>query len=154
MIKIVFKSRLRGRALLVVLLALCCLEGLYLKHLWEKAAKPELGFLLKVGSSFVVAWRDPDFGFESKVFPSLEDAMGRVDGLGLNLAIRGNTTLEYMSLKDRHGKFVLHWKTFEMRQLNRMTFNSEREAVYFANAIRRGAYTPSPFGHSVFLARK
>jgi len=117
--------------------------------------KPVLGFLIKYGNEYLIAWkavRDPDFN--TRTYSKLSDAVAFANS-ELNLRISpvpmGKHEVENVWMEDRFGTYQVFWKTVDLDLLHRLTFNRRADAVFFANAFRRGDYTPSPFGHSILL---
>ena len=137
---------------------LIALEFCFGVYLW-KNTKPKviLGFLVKNGQEYVVAWKDDVNGYTTHSYRSLSDArrFAREElklSEGINPVLDGS--LERAWVQDRSGGFVVLWKTMTFRGLHQLTFNSWEDANYFMGALRQGFYTPSPYGHSIlFLPR-
>jgi hypothetical protein len=113
------------------------------------------GYMVKDGHGFGIGWRDRWDALNYKWFPSFDGAKTYAEN-ELHLA-GGRVTsdtfeTESVWVQDRYGTYIVLWKTTHSRFLNQLTFNGKKEADYFASEFRRGAYTPSPFGHSVYLA--
>ena len=112
------------------------------------------GFLIKNGNSYVVAWRLSKSVYDSRKFSTLKEAVSFAK-TDLNLSDSSHPTsnpnLEHLWVEQRFGDYALFWKTTGYRLLHRMTFQSPDDANFFADAFRRGHYTPSPFGHSLLL---
>jgi len=75
-------------------------------------------------------------------------------GLVLKSHVLASEELEYVSLQDRSGTYILHWKAFRLPNLHQMTFFSRDEAVYFARAIKKGAYVRSPLGYALLFSAR
>ncbi len=146
-----FNPRISRGLALILLIAV---EGIIAFVLFTLPTNIPFGYLIKTGPNYLVAWRDPDIGLQSRNFSVLLDALQFADE-SLNLHVktgsRPDIELEYLDLQDRFGGFVLLWKTFQVDFLNQITFQRKSDALYFAHAFRSGAYSPSPFGHSVLL---
>ena len=137
-------------------MAVVVVELLLAALVWNHA-KPQnvvVGFLVKNGSRYVIAWKDEYAGYNSRSYGTLKDALHFLnDDLKLSRGRNpiANDELEFVQLQDRFGAFVLIWKTINISILNRLTFQSEADARYFVSAFKQGGYTPSPFGHSVLF---
>jgi len=140
--------------LLVLVLMLEFTVSVYLWRTW----KPDtaVGFLVKKGSEYVVAWRDvgTEQNYYYKTVSSLNEALEFANE-ALNLSASRNVIsdaeLEHIWMDERFGNYVLLWKTANIPYLHQLTFQNYHDAKYFSEAFRKGAYTPSPFGHSVLL---
>ena len=116
--------------------------------------KPQHGFLIKHGNQYVVAWKPGEFPVEMATHESLADAVRFArNELKLHSGYNPRTSLnvEHAWLRSDNGQFRLYWKSWEFPNLNRLTFQNERDALYFYNAFRSGAYTGSPIGHAIAL---
>jgi hypothetical protein len=109
-------------------------------------------FLIKNGKDYVVFWSE-DGTYDSRHYSELRKAIDFAKmELGLEQAPSTNgMDIERLWIQDRFGAFVVMWKTFRFPYLNQLTFNRESDAKFFEAAFRSGAYSPSPFGHSVLL---
>lgn len=158
MLKTLHSIRFRGRARLFVFLALAVAEGLYGWHLWEASRiNPDSGYLLKVGHKYMLVWTLGQMNYDSLLYPDMGEALAYArEHLNLDVGrySYGSPELEWLSLDDRSGAYLLQWKTFEVGMLHQLTFWDRAEATRFALAIREGAYAPSPFGHSLLLRPK
>jgi len=150
------KSKIEKKNRLGALVLVAAFELMLGIFVWNHT-KPRsviLGFLVKNGNSYVLAWKDEETGYESHSYPSLKDALQVAQG-DLKLAPGHNPIIEqeveHVWLDDRSGAYVLLWKTNNFSFLNQLTFQSHDDALFFENAFRRGSYTPSPFGHSVLF---
>lgn len=130
---------------------------LFVRLVSEKDPSFPYGYLLKVGSRFVVAMKDPAEPYTYHMFSyvSLADALrflsaelkmkeGRAGGYRLKL--------DYINLVDRFSSTIVLWKAAGYPILNRLSFLDPSEAAYFAEAFKRGSYSPSPFGHSLIFS--
>src|SRR5690606_36333932 len=122
----IFRTPIRGRARVLLLCVAVVAEAAFAACLWESGKeRPTHGYLMKVGPRFVVAWTRGDRHFDTTVYGSLEDAVrfaGEELGLTIGKHLWASPELEYLSLKDRFGTYVLHWKTFDSSFLNQLTF--------------------------------
>lgn len=146
-------KKLRFRLLLVLALLEACL----LTRAWHRdagAPKPNLGFLLKNGGRYTVAWKVKKEDFQTRDYVRLSDALKFARELGLSEGINpfAEHEMEH-AWKDqrRSGNTVVVWKTIRQPQVNQLTFDDETEATFFLKAFQRGSYTPSLFGHSILL---
>lgn len=146
----------RKRRHVRLLLALVGLELAVLGHLWirNQPAKVIMGFLIKNGSQYTVAWKREKQDYETRDYASLKDALKFVRS-ELKLSEGRNPIpeheLEHVWVDSRFGGTVLLWKSLRYTFLNQLTFQNSEEAGFFLKAFRRGAYAPSIFGHSIVL---
>lgn len=136
-----------------ILAGLVVLEGILAVYI--RSPKPiTLGFLSRTGKEYKVVWREPGEGILERSFSELSRAIQFAKNT-LNLRVGRNPKLdwelEYLDVQDRYGGYVLLWKTFEVNFLFQMTFQNQKDALYFAKAFREGSYSPSPVGHSILL---
>jgi len=151
------RIRFVGKARLWVIGLLALLEAALVGVLWTHSkSRTEIGYLIKVGTKYVLAWKDNDSRFDSAVYASLGDAVRFADELGLRRGrnVMDTGDVEYLAFNDRPAGFVVQWKIFQQPFLNQLTFNSQSEAKYFVDSIRDGSYSPSPFGHSLLFVPK
>lgn len=139
----------------MVLAVVVALEVLFTIFLWQRS-KPGavLGFLIKNGDHFTIAWRDTLHGYESQDVPTIEAALKFArEELKLSAAVNplSEYELEHVWMQDRFGTYLVMWKSSGIQFLNQITFNRRADAMFFAAAFRQGSYSPSPFGHSVLL---
>lgn len=119
---------------------------------WEPRA--EVGYLVKLGSRYLVAYRDQNRAMRVSEHASLESALAYSEqSLGLLRGVSATSLddLEFTWTSKRASGFVVYWKLAYFEPLNRLTFPTERDAQYFYDAFRNGAYSRSPFGHAVLL---
>jgi hypothetical protein len=139
----------------LLLLSLVSVQIWAVNVLWKLEAAPaEVGFLTKVGGEFVVAWHPAGGELKSAAYSRLDDALRFVQEtlhLRAGRSFRADIQLENVWQEDRFGNSVVLWKIESFPLLNQMTFQNSNEASFFTEAFRRGAYAPSPFGHSVLL---
>lgn len=148
-----FKAISQGRKLLY-LAVLIALEITLVVHLWGQQNRVPFGFLVKNGDVYVLIWKNDAHEYQTSIYPNLNEAMTYAIN-ELNLQVGHNPLmedeLERLWVQDRQGVTVMFWKTSKLEYLNQMTFHRRAEADYYMKAFRTGSYTPSPFGHSIFL---
>jgi hypothetical protein len=147
------EKRLRIRLLLILALFEACLVA-RVWHVEARPAKAAVGFLIKSGNKFSVAWKQKNQDFEIRDYVRLQDALAYAhQELGLSEGINpfGEYELERVWKDSRFGNTVVLWKAIRQNHLNQITFQDENEANYFMNAFQHGSYAPSMFGHSVLL---
>lgn len=148
-----FKGRRRRRSewLLVVLAVETVLVVTYFL---STPTGPHLGFLVKNGGSYILAWRQAPHEYQTQSYTTLEQALNFArEELGLT-AGRVPTLdheLEHIWLSTRAGQSVLFWKPLRTSILSKLTFENPAEATFFYQAFRNGGYSPSLFGHSILL---
>ena len=146
-------KKLRIRLLLILSLFEACL----VVRVWQmegKAPKPAVGFLVKSGSKFLVAWKEKDRDYQTRDYVRLQDALAFARAeLNLQEGINpfGEHELEPVGKNNRYGSSVVLWKSLKYSFVNQMTFQDENEANFFVQAFQRGSYAPSLFGHSILL---
>lgn len=137
------------------LIVAALLESLLFVAIWKKSApRAVLGFLSKSGPQYVLYWKDEENQTQLATYPDLTSAIHSVESdLGLAVAANpvANHEVENVWLNDRFGSYVLFWKRAYVGWINRITFQDKREALFFADAFKRGAYSPSPQGHAILL---
>ncbi len=115
---------------------------------------PHLGFLVKDGARYILVWRTDEEGIQTRHEDSIDSAVSYARN-SLNLKVGVNPIpeheLEYLSVVDRYGSVQVLWKTSRINFLNQITFHRSADARFFAKAFKSGAYSPSPFGHSILL---
>jgi len=144
------RERRRNWLLLLLALELC---GAYnLTHFVRKEIS--LGFLVKNGSKFIVAWRDTEAGFQTRSYESVDEAMSFARKELKLIAARNPLVeheLEHVWLDNSSGGHMVVWKVLRFDFLNRLSFQNQGEAEFFLQAFRSGSYAPSIFGHSILL---
>ncbi len=147
------KSNFKSGLIVLTLLAVNLVLVGYVKL--ESRIFAQKAFLSKHGDKFVIAYKDRDENVEMYSFEKLSQAL---EYLNVNLRVHVVPSLasldypiEYVWVRKDVGKTVLYWKFSGNEELNRITFHNEADAEFFANAIRSGAYSPSPLGHSISL---
>jgi hypothetical protein len=149
------RSRIEKHHRLRAILLVVALELVFAVYVWQHAAVRSivLGFLVKNGHQYVLAWKDADTGYDSRSFSTLKDALSYVHELHLTLGHNplAEQEMERVWLQDRAGAYVLLWKTLHYSILNRLTFDRESDALFFEKAFQKGSYSPSPYGHSVLF---
>ncbi len=152
------KVKIEGSTRLWVVGALAVVEAVLVMFLWTRpSSQAQIAFLMKVGSRYVLAWKDSESKFDSVVYSDLAGALQFADeelGLrrGRNLLETGD--VEYSSFRDRPAGYVVQWKIMRQPFVNQLTFQSQSEARYFLESIKGGSYAPSPFGHSLLFIPK
>lgn len=147
--------RIKRTAFLLILI-LTASTSFLLTHYWAKE-RTNLGFLVKDGNDYVVAWKVPlenQIQYRQEKFSSLNKALHFAkDSLLLDTGRNpiSELEIEHLWVQDRFGMYQLLWKTNLAPILHRLSFSNSEEAKYFAAAFRRGSYSPSPFGHSILL---
>lgn len=142
-----------------LLFALLALELCLLGNLWlnKQPAQAILGFLIKNGAQYTVAWKQDNNEYHTRTYDTLRDALLFVRE-DLKLSNGRNPLpdheLEHVWLNNRFGNSVLLWKTLKFSYLNQLTFQNKDDARYFLDAFRQGSYAPSIFGHSILLVPK
>ncbi len=146
-------KKIRIRLLLVLSLFEACL----LARVWQfegKAQKPAVGFLIKNGSNFTVAWKEQNRDYQTRDYARLQDALAfarRDLDLAEGINPFGEYELEHVWKNNRYGNSVVLWKAFKQSNVNQISFQDENEANFFLQAFQRGSYAPSLFGHSILL---
>lgn len=151
------RIRIEGNARLWVIGLVALFEAALVGIIWSQSqARAQIAYLMKVGSKYVLAWKDTDMKYDSVVYASLGEAIQFADELGLRRGrnILDSGDVEYLSFNDRPAGYVVQWKIFSLPYVHQMTFNSQSDAKYFADSIRGGSYSPSPFGHSLLFVPK
>lgn len=112
------------------------------------------GFLVKDGKQYLVFWIDDERQQSIKTLPSLKEAISfaKTD-LGLRIATDtlDHFPVESIWMKHNIEGYSVYWRPINTGFLNRLTFTSLDEAENFKDWFRRGAYSPSPIGHSLAL---
>lgn len=141
---------------LLVLLALLIIEGvLFATVSFQTKERVSRAFLIKNGNSYVIAWLNEKNENSEVVLPSLDAAIKYAKTeLSLFPATTFQVELEHFWVQDRQGSYVLYWKTSQYNLLHHLTFNTLSDAKYFYEAFKTGAYSPSPYGHSLVLMPK
>ncbi len=137
---------------------LVTVEALFIGY-WTSSSRPlyhaEKGYLVKNGKQYIVFWLNDEKQQSMVSLEKLSDALRFIhDELELEVATDRLTfhPLEVLWVKNNIDNYYLYWKTSNSQFLNRLTFVSQDEVDVFHNLFKRGAYTPSPIGHSVALA--
>ncbi len=135
----------------IALVAVCIIEAILVVQVWKHSEATVLaGFVVKHGGGYVLVWKNV-VGYRSEMVASLQDALSRARELGLGVAHSPSNSLESLWVQDRFGTYVVLWKLEEKPILNQLTFYDQKDASFFARAFKTGGYSPSPFGHSIFL---
>ena len=143
-------TRPRFWALLVLLVA----EVTFLCGWRSNEPRAQVGYLVKMGSKYVVAYRDQRRNLLVSEYPTLDAALGFTEqtlDLERGVSVSPYNELEYTWLSSRQGAFVVQWKLAHFEPLLRLTFQSRTEAEFFHDAFRTGSYSRSPLGHAVLL---
>ncbi len=140
-----------------ILVGLLVLELTLLGNLWVNRHHPAsvvLGFLIKSGSHYTVAWKLDTRDYETRSYETLPEALSFMHQ-DLKLSEGRNPLpeheLEHAWLNNRFGNYVVLWKTLKYSFVNQLTFQNSDDAKFFLDAFRHGAYAPSIFGHSILF---
>jgi len=144
--------------------ALGLITGLFGLAFWRLSitSVSEYAFLVKSGAEFSLVHVTPGEVL-SETYSSLSLARAAMATQGLTISPTGRPHLDLQKswyeeenvLGEGGGKqTVLFWKLKSSAFIFRLTFNSRNDAEFFYLAFLKGAYTPSPHGHSVFLVRR
>ena len=137
------------------LLFLTIAEAGLVAYVW-KMTEPVAtrGALSKHGDVYIVRWENSDQTSEVKTFRSPEQAIefAKVHlGLEPGANPRFNDSLENLWVREDMGKKMVFWKTLNLEMVHRLTFDNKHHAKTFESNFRKGAYSPSPIGHSIYL---
>ena len=126
-------------------------------HHFQSRYYPSEGFLVRRGAEYLIVWGDPLLGLSTRSASTLDEAL-RLAANDLKLVPRQGLnekfSLEWSRQEQRGTSYVLFWKVQGQFPLNQISFPSQLEASFFESAFRIGAYTPSPFGHAVYLSHR
>ena len=143
--------RRRRNLLLVAILSL--LFSVVCHFLLVRQSRIAQGFLTKDGAHYRIGWKEEQ-QFLSRRFDTLKQALNFAQEV-LELEVGRNVSaafdLEFIEVRKRNDATIVYWKPYTFPFLSRLTFQNHDEALYFAQAFRRGSYSPSPFGHSLLL---
>lgn len=148
-----FRTRPRRRTFWL-LLALFAETSLVAAYFLSTPPGPHLGFLVKNGGSYLLAWRDASHDYQVQSYATLDQALvfAREElGLGAGRVPTLDHELEHIWMNTRAGQSIVFWKAWRTPFLSRLTFQNPAEASFFYQAFRNGGYSPSLFGHSVLL---
>lgn len=140
---------------LLILIAFEIVFGAY-TYLTTKEVVSQ-AYIVKDGSLYILLWKGPNNDTNSRHYSYLHQALQFAnDELDLQLGPNPNsrTTVASVWSRDDLGKRMIYWTTEEYRFPNRLSFNRHYEAEVYNAAFKRGAYTTSPFGHSLSLVPK
>jgi len=138
----------------LALLALLLAEVTFLCAWRTNEPRAQIGYLVKAGPKYLVAYRDETKNLMVSEYPTLDAALGFSEQtLSLERGVSASpfNELEYAWMTSRQGAYVVHWKLSHFEPLLRMTFDTSTEAKFFHDAFRTGSYSRSPFGHAVLL---
>lgn len=141
----------KGMAIAFLLLIEICVGAL----IWQKAKPvPAQGYVVKNGNAYLLLWRNSDKSMDSSRHNSLQEALDFADQ-NLGMKIGPNPTSHdaatHVWAREDHGKKMVFWETENLPVLHRLTFKRPYEASVFENAFKSGAYSTSPYGHSISL---
>lgn len=149
-------KRTPTRTKIVAVLLILIIEAGLAWFVWTHS-KPSarLGYIVKNGNSYILFWRDENLAPVVKNYAYLHEALNFAEEelnlrMGVNPQFDGS--VEGVWERQDVGKHLIFWKTSELNVLHRLTFRRVTEAKLFARAFKSGAYSPSPYGHSIFLA--
>ena len=111
----------------------------------------ERAFLIKSGERYLLAWKDSYQVAGMQFFDSTEAAL-TFARTTLELSPKAQATddnIEAIWVRKDFNRTILYWKTSNVEFVNRLTFRDQKDAQFFENAFRRGAYVTSPIGHSI-----
>lgn len=122
---------------------------------WNRTAPVATkGYVIKNGPEYLLIWNDSDGTqgiFRSAELGAVfEYASGKLK-LQRTANPNPNDEVESIWLRKEMGRNILFWKTSRFPHINRLTFSGSDEAEAFQAAFKKGAYTPSPYGHSILL---
>lgn len=137
---------------LLVLLVVEILFGIYTYH----SAKERAGqaYVVKNGNSYILLWKGTGNETFAKHYSYLHQALQYAyDELELQIGKNPHyaPSVDTVWFRDDIGKRMIFWTTSEASAANRLTFNRTYEADIYHAAFKSGAYTTSPFGHSLSL---
>lgn len=139
-----------------ILLAILALELVWVasRLMYPPVAAPRAlrGSLVKSGQEYHFGWLNELGEFRIVIHPSIEKALSFAQkelGLqpGRNPLYDDNMERIWQSV--RKDKFVVLWKRFDLEFLHQLSFDSRRDADFFEQMFKQGAYSTSPLGHSV-----
>src|SRR5689334_18080993 len=128
------RTRFDQRRKVIVLLGVIAMEIVLGAFLWQRS-KPGavVGFLIKNGQRYTVAWKDAMSGYDSHTCASIDEAL-KFANEELRLSAAANPIreheLEHVWTADRFGTQVVLWRTVGSA-LNQITFNSQHDAAFF-----------------------
>lgn len=124
-------------------------------YLWKMTAPlATRGALSKNGNTYVLRWENSDRTSEVKMFSSPGEA---IEFAKVNLNLEPGTnprfddSLETLWVREEMGKKQVFWKTWQLTMVHRLTFENKNHARVFETLFRKGAYSPSPIGHAIYL---
>lgn len=129
------------------------IEIFYCIFLWcISTPQIKYAYLIKDGPKYTILWK-LDGSYESQTYENLFEAVNflKNNGLTLHKGELVNFDIEYLTLGETRGYYELKWKLSNFKFLHRLSFKDKSEALYFERAIKQGAYSPSPFGHSILF---
>ncbi|NBT59360.1 hypothetical protein EBT16_11315 [bacterium] len=128
-------------------------EIFLVRFVWKKSEPFTVrASLAKEGQHYILRWVNSDKTVDIKIFESpvvaLHFAREHLSmEPGTNPAF--NDLLETVWARKEMSKHVVFWKTVNFNMVHRLTFDNESYAKVFISAFRKGAYSPSPLGHSI-----
>ncbi|NBX81942.1 hypothetical protein EBQ90_02505 [bacterium] len=123
-----------------------------------KSTEPESlrAALSKEGTRYILRWENTDHSVEFKTFSSPIEALEFAQQeLSLRPGVnpKFNDSLENLWVRNDMGRRMIFWKTWGFDMVHRLTFKDEAHAAVFENAFKKGAYSPSPIGHAIYLVK-
>ena len=132
-------------------------EVFFLRFIWKQTEPVSLrAALSKEGQRYVLRWVNTDLTSEVKVFSSpIQSVAFAREQLNLKPGVNPeyNDSLENLWSRKEMGKEVVFWKTMNLNMVHRLTFQDENHARTFISAFKKGAYSPSPIGHSIHFVQ-
>lgn len=154
-VEVRFPNKGRGLALLgLIFFAVSIVAAAELLHALDQkeSARPIGAYLIKDGDRYLLAWRTRfDESYRLQHYASLASAQRQTEKLGLVLTRPGRPVLmERFSKRQSRRGTVVQWRSSFSPDAQRLTFKSEKDAQFFVEALDRGSYSPSLFGHALF----
>lgn len=145
-------SQLKLPILLLLILEVVVIVG------WSSSrgiySKVQQGYLVKDGTKYIIFWQNNQKEQGIVALDCLQSALKFAhDELELEVASLplAQHPLESLWLQANVYNYSVYWKTLDSGFLNRLTFASKDDAKVYQEFMKKGAYTPSPIGHSLAL---
>lgn len=111
-------------------------------------------YIVKNGNSYILLWKGTGNETYAKHYSYLHQALQYAqDELDMQIGKNPNylPSVETVWSRDDIGKRMVFWTTSEVAAAQRLSFSRTYEADVYQAAFKKGAYTTSPFGHSLSL---
>lgn len=149
------KNKQKRTTAILFFLFVECIVGCFV---WKSTRPvPSQGYVVKNGSSYILLWRNNDQSMESMRHSTLQELLEYADKELLMVIGPNPTTKDFVNnvwvREERENKLVF-WQSENTQMAHRLTFRRPQEASVFESAFRSGAYSTSPYGHSISLVRK